>query len=94
MIILRKLLKVVLSPVSLLLLIIKLTLKLAAKASEIVVGFLILLSGFGIVFSIVTHEWINLLLFVIIGGGIIAAMFACVFVEENCDELREKISWL
>lgn len=94
MTILRKLLKVVLLPVFLLLIIIKLTLKLAEKASEIVVGFLILLTGLGIVFSLVTQEWINLLLFAIIGGAIIASMFACVVVGETCDEVMEKIRQL
>lgn len=57
MIILRKILKVNLLPVSLLLLLIKLT-----------------------------------LIFAIIGGAIIAAMFIFVVAEETCDGLREKIS--
>ena len=94
MIILRKILKVILLPVSLLLLLIKLTLKLAEKASEIVLGFLILLVGFGVVYSICTQNWTNLLIFAIIGGAIIAAMFMCVVVEETCDGLREKIRQL
>lgn len=92
MIILRKILKVILLPVSLLLLLIKLALKLAEKASEIIIGFLVLLVGFGIVYSICTQNWTNLLIFAIIGGAIIAAMFMCVVVEETCDGLREKIS--
>lgn len=91
MIILRKILKVVLLPISLLLLAIKLTLKLAKKASEVVLGLLILLVGFGTVYSICTQNWTNLLIFAIIGGAIIAAMFMCVVVEEDCDGLREKI---
>lgn len=92
MLILRKMLKVILLPISLLLLAIKLTLKLAEKASEVVLGLLILLVGFGIVYSICTQNWTNLLIFAIIGGAIIAAMFMCVVVEEFCDGLREKIS--
>ena len=94
MIILRKILKVVLLPISLLLLAIKLTLKLAEKASEVVLGLLIVLVGFGIVYSIIMQQWTNLLIFAIIGGAIIAAMFACVVVEETCDTLREKIASL
>ena len=94
MIILRKILKVVLLPISLLLLAIKLTLKLAEKASEVVLGLLILLVGFGIVYSIIMQQWTNLLIFAIIGGAIIAAMFACVVVEEISDGLRKKISSL
>lgn len=94
MIILRKILKVVLLPISLLLLAIKLTLKLAEKASEVVLGLLILLVGFGIVYSIIMQQWTNLLIFAIIGGAIIAAMFACVVVEETCEGLREKIHQL
>lgn len=94
MIILRKLLKVILLPVSLLLLLIKLALKLAEKASEIVIGLLILVVGFGIVYSIIMQQWTNLLIFAIIGGAIIAALFMCVVVEETCDELRGKINGL
>ena len=70
MIILRKILKVVLLPISLLLLAIKLTLKLAEKASEVVLGLLILLVGFGTVYSICTQNWTNLLIFAIIGARI------------------------
>lgn len=94
MLILKKLLKVVLLPVSLLLLIVKLTLKLAEKASSFVLGLLILLVGFGIVYSIIMQQWVNLLIFAIIGGVILAAMFMCVVVEEACDDLRGKISRL
>ena len=94
MIILRKLLKVILLPVSLLLLLIKLALKLAEKASEIVIGLLILVVGFGIVYSIIMQQWTNLLIFAIIGGAIIAALFMCVVVEETCDALRERIASL
>lgn len=85
-------LKVVLLPVSLLLLLIKVIFKLAERASEIVIGLLILIVGSGIVYSLIMHQWKNLLIFAIVGGGIIAAMFMCVVVEETCDELREKIS--
>ena len=92
MIILKKILKVVLLPVSLLLLLIKVIFKFAERASEIVIGLLILLVGSGIVYSLIMHQWKNLLIFAIVGGGIIAAMFMCVVVEETCDELREKIS--
>lgn len=39
----------------------------------------------------VKQRLLNLLIFAIIGGAIIAAMFMCVVVEEACDGLREKI---
>lgn len=92
MIILRKILKVILLPVSIILLLIKAIFKLAERASEIVIGLLILLVGSGIVYSIIMHQWKNLLIFVIVGGGVITAMFTCVVVEETCDGFRGKIS--
>ena len=50
--------------------------------------------GFGIVYSIIMQQWTNLLIFAIIGGAIIAALFMCVVVEEVCDVLSERIESL
>ena len=50
--------------------------------------------GFGIVYSIIMQQWTNLLIFAIIGGAIIAALFMCVVVEEVCDVLSERIERL
>ena len=91
MIILKKILKVVLLPVSLLLLLIKVIFKFAERASEIVIGLLILLVGSGIVYSLIMHQWKNLLIFAIVGGGIIAAMFMCVVVEAGLIDSSKQV---
>ena len=94
MFILRKILKLILFPVSLLLFLIKWAVELAVRMTSALVGIVILVVGAGVVYYLFTQRWIELFLMVVIGVGIIAVLFASVVVQEGCDSLREKIRGL
>ncbi len=91
MIIIRKILKLILLPVSLLLFLIKWAIELAVRMTSALVGILILVVGAGVVYYLFTQRWTELFLMVVIGVGIIAVLFASVILQETCDSLREKI---
>lgn len=91
MFILRKGLKLILLPVSLLLFLIKWAVELAVRMTSALVNILILVVGAGIVYYLCTQRWTELFLMVVIVVGIIAVLFASVIVQETCDSLREKI---
>lgn len=94
MFILRKVLKLILLPVSLLLFLIKWTVELAVRMTSALVNVLILIVGFGGVYYLFMQRWTELFLMVVIGVGIIAVLFASVVIQESCDSLREKIRGL
>ena len=91
MIIIRKILKLILLPVSLLLFLIKWAIELAVRMTSALVGILILVVGAGVVYYLFTQRWTELFLMVVIGVGIIEVLFASVILQETCDSLREKI---
>ena len=91
MIIIRKILKLILLPVSLLLFLIKWAIELAVRMTSALVGILILVVGAGVVYYLFTQRWTELFLMVVIGVGIMAVLFASVILQETCDSLREKI---
>ena len=94
MFILRKILKLILLPVSLLLFLIKWAVELAVRMTSALVGIVILVVGAGVVYYLFTQRWTELFLMVVIGVGIIVVLFAGVAVQETCDSLREKIRML
>ena len=94
MFILRKILKLILLPISLLLFLIKWAIELAVRMTSALVGLLILIVGAGAVYYLFTQRWTELFLTVVIGVGIIAVLFASVIVQETCDSLRTKIKEL
>ena len=94
MFILRKILKLILLPISLLLFLIKWAIELAVRMTSALVGTLILIVGAGAVYYLFTQRWTELFLTVVIGVGIIAVLFASVIVQETCDSLRTKIKEL
>ena len=91
MFIMRKTLKLLLLPVSLLLFLIKWAIELAVRMTSALVGILILVVGAGVLYYLFTQRWTELFLMVVIGVGIIAVLFVSVIVQETCDSLREKI---
>ena len=94
MFILRKFLKLILLPVSLLLFLIKWAVELAVRMTSALVGIVILVVGAGVVYYLFTQRWIELFLMAVIGVGIISMLFVSVVIQETCDSLREKISSL
>lgn len=91
MFVLRKLLKFILLPVSLLLFLMKWTVELAFHLTGAVIGLLILLVVVFFVYALFTQRWTDLLILGIIFAGIVAVLFLCVLLQETFDSLREKI---
>lgn len=91
MFILRKLLKIILAPISLVLLVAKGVIHLAIYLTSAVVGLFLLYVGFALVYCLVTQRWTDLLIFFIVGVAVIGILFLVVILEETIDGLREKI---
>ena len=89
--ILRVLLKIILAPVSLVLLLPKGAIHLAINLTSVVIGFFILYVGFALVFCLVTQRWTHLSIFFVVGVAVIGILFLVVVLEETIDALREKI---
>ena len=91
MIILRILLKIILAPVSLVLLLLKGAIHLAINLTSAVIGFFILYVGFALVFCLVTQRWTHLFIFFVVGVAVVVILFLVVILEETIDALRERI---
>jgi len=94
MFILRKILRLILLPVSLLLFLIKWAVELAVRMTSALVGIVILVVGAGVVYYLFTQRWTELFLMVVIGVGVIAVLFVSVVIQESCDTLRKRIKEL
>ena len=91
MFLLRILLKIILVPVSLVLLVAKGVIRLAINLTSAVVGLFLLYVGFALVYCLVTQRWTDLFIFVVVGVAVIGILFLVVILEETIDGLREKI---
>ena len=91
MFILRILLKIILAPVSLVLLVAKRVIRLAINLTSAVVGLFLLYVGSALVYSLVTQRWRDLFIFFVVGIAVIGILFLVVIIEEMIDSLREKI---
>jgi hypothetical protein len=91
MIILRILLKIILTPISLVLLLLKGAIHLAINLTSAVIGIFILYVGFAMVFCLVTQRWTHLFIFLVIGVAVIGILFLVVILEETIETLRERI---
>lgn len=91
MFILRILLKIILTPVSLVLLIAKGVIHLAINLTSAVIGLFLLYVGFALVYCLVTQRWTDLFIFLVVGIAVIGILFMVVIIEETIDDLREKI---
>lgn len=91
MFLLRILLKIILAPVSLVLLVSKGVIHLAINLTSAVVGLFLLYVGFALVYCFVTQRWTDLFIFFVVGIAVIGILFLVVILEETIDSLREKI---
>ena len=91
MLLLRILLKIILAPVSLVLLVVKGVIHLAINLTSSVVGLFLLYIGFALVYCLVTQRWRDLFIFFVVGVAVIGILFLVVILEETIDSLREKI---
>lgn len=91
MFLLRIFLKIILVPVSLVLLVAKGVVHLAINLTSAVVGLFLLYVGFALVYCLVTQRWTDLLIFFIVGVAVIGILFLVVILEETIDGLRKKI---
>jgi hypothetical protein len=91
MFIMRKLLKTILLPVSLLLFLIKWTIELTVRITSAPIGLLLIFVTAGMVYCLVCSRWTELLIFIIIGVLTFAALFFSAVVMVIVDEVRAKI---
>lgn len=91
MFILRILLKIILAPVSLVLLVAKGVIHLVINLTSAVVGLFLMYVGFALVYCLVTQRWTDLFIFFVVGVAVIGILFLVVILEETIDALGEKI---
>ena len=91
MFILRILLKIILAPVSLVLLVAKGVIHLVISLTSAGVGLFLLYVGFALVYCLVTQRWTDLFIFVVVGVAVIGILFLVVILEETIDGVRAKI---
>ena len=91
MFLLRILLKIILAPVSLMLLVAKGVIHLAINLASAVIGLFLLYVGFALVYCLVTQRWTDLFIFFVVGIAVIGILFLVVILKETIDSLREKI---
>ena len=91
MLLLRILLRIILAPVSLVLLVAKGVIHLVINLTSAVVGLFLLYIGSAFVYCLVTQRWRDLFIFFVVGVAVIGILFLVVILEETIDSLREKI---
>ena len=91
MFLMRILLKIILAPVSLVLLVAKGVIHLAINLTSAVIGLFLLYVGFALLYCLVTQRWTDLFIFSVVGAAVIGILFLVVILEETIDGLREKI---
>lgn len=91
MFLMRILLKIILAPVSLVLLVAKGVIHLAINLTSAVIGLFLLYIGFALIYCLVTQRWKDLFIFFVVGIAVIGILFLVVILEEMIDGLRGKI---
>lgn len=91
MFLLRIFLKIILAPVSLVLLVAKGVIHLAINLTSAVIGLFLLYIGFALIYCLVTQRWKDLFIFFVVGIAVIGILFLVVILEEMIDGLRGKI---
>ncbi|MBQ4218301.1 MAG: hypothetical protein II666_01995 [Butyrivibrio sp.] len=91
MFLMRILLKIILAPVSLVLLVAKGVIHLAINLTSAVIGLFLLYIGFALIYCLVTQRWKDLFIFFVVGIAVIGILFLVVILEEIIDGLRGKI---
>ncbi len=92
MFVLRLFFKIMLLPVFFLLLLLKAMIVAFENLSSVVIGSVVLLIGFGIIYCIYSHRYQEIIIFLVVGMIMMAVMFAVTIIEGMCDSLIEKIS--
>ena len=92
MFVLRLFFKILLLPVFFLLLLLKAMIVAFEDLSSVVIGFMVLLIGFGIAYCIYSQRYQEIIIFLVVGMIMMAGMFAVTIIEGMCDSLIEKIS--
>ena len=87
----RPLLKIILFPVSLILLLIKGLINLVINLTSAVVGLFVLYIGTAVVYCLVSQSWRDLMIFLVIGIMILGILFVVVMLEEIIDVLRNRL---
>ena len=87
MAILRIFLKIILTPIVLLLVVIKWLTELFMRFTAGIVGLSLILSTASIVYCLISQRWQELFIFVLTGGGIIGSMFLLVLFQEGINFL-------
>ena len=91
MFLMRILLKIILAPVSLVLLVAKGVIHLAINLTSAVIGLFLLYIGFALIYCLVRQRWKDLFIFFVVGIAVIGILFLVVILEEMIDGLRGKI---
>ena len=94
MYVIRKLFKIMLLPVFFLILLLKAMIVTFENLSSIIVGGMVFLIGFGIIYCIYSHRYQEIIIFLVVGMIMMAGMFALTVVEGICDAIAEMISEL
>ena len=92
MFVLRLFFKIMLLPVFFLLLLLKAMIVAFENLSSVVIGSVVLLIGFGIIYCICSHRYQEIIIFLVVGMIMMAVMFAVTIIEGMYDSLIEKIS--
>ncbi len=92
MFVLRLFFKILLLPVLFLLLLLKAMIVAFEDLSSVVIGAMVLLIGFGIIYCIYSHRYQEIIIFLVVGMIMMAVMFAVTIIEGMCDSFIEKIS--
>ena len=87
MTILRIFLKIILTPIVLLLVVIKWLTELFMRFTAGIVGLSLILATASIVYCLISQRWQELFIFVLTGGGIIGSMFLLVLFQEGINVL-------
>ena len=87
MTILRIFLKIILTPIVLLLVVIKWLTELFMRFTAGIVGLSLILATASIVYCLISQRWQELFIFVLTGGGIIGSMFLLVLFQEGINFL-------
>ena len=88
---LRILLKIILAPVSLVLLVAKGVIHLAVNITSAVIGLFLLYVGFALIYCLISQRWTDLFIFFVVGVAVIGILFLVVILEEMIDGVIKKI---
>ena len=91
MFLMRILVKIILAPVSLVLLVARGAIHLAINLTSAIVGLFLLYVGFALIYCLIAQRWTDLFIFFVVGVAVIGILFFVVVLEEMIDGLREKI---